>query len=133
MLSGSPRIGSVLTLGVDNPNGTQPAGAHPFLFFSLAPDGNYPCGSLIPGWGMGALGSSGEVLFATGAPNFQGRIVGPTWTGAGNPAPIPIFIPNSTGLLGLSVFTQGMLAAAPSATGNRFGFTTGLELRLGSN
>ena len=132
VLSGAPRIGTFVTLGVDNPNGTQPVGAIPFLFFSLAPDSNYPCGLPLPGWGMGARGSSGELLFAGGPPNYQGRAVGSRWTGAGHPAPIPIFIPNSSSLVGLSVFTQGMLVAAPSASGNHFGLTTGLELRIGS-
>jgi hypothetical protein len=105
---GSPRIGSVVTLGVDNPLGTQPAGSLPLLLLAFGLDPS-PCGLSIPGLGMAGSGAPGELHLAPG--RLLGTVLlGPAWTGPGNPAPIPVPIPADCSLIGASLYAQGLMA-----------------------
>ena len=105
-LSGSPEIGQTLVFGVDNPLGTQPPGALPFVVLSLIANSTQPCGTLLPGKGMAGGGAAGEFLLGSLLDIF---LVGAPWTGAGNPAPVSLFIPNDPILAGLQFYVQGVL------------------------
>ena len=117
VLSGSAQLGTTLTLGIDNPLGTQAAGSLPFLAISLAPVATFPIGVQVPGLGMASSTSPGELLIDLSPSQLAvGVVFGPAWTGPGQPAPIPLALPATPSLAGLSVFAQGALLDT-SATG----------------
>ena len=122
-LSGKPQIGTTWTLGIDNPLGTQPSGAA-FLRISLAPAPGFPCGTPLPGFGMTNPGvDNGELLIDLG--QVQVMVDNVPWTGTGNPAAIPINIPNLPSIVGIEGFAQG----ATMSAGN-FGLTNALTFSL---
>src|SRR6185436_13684034 len=59
ILAGTPRLGTNMTFGVDNPFGTQAPGAVPMVIASWNADARRPCGTLVAGLGMSAPGTSG--------------------------------------------------------------------------
>lgn len=131
ILSGSFNIGDSFTLGVHNPLGTQPPGSFAFIGLSLLPDPNYPCGT--PGFtsrfGMDP-GTNGEILIWLAPPQLLLPLKGPViWDGV-NPAPFPFTIPTVPALIGVHVFTQGLLVS-PSPMAVEFGTTVGLEIVIG--
>lgn len=129
LLSGTPAVGEVCVLGVDNPLGTQSIGSIPFVAFALSPQVGYPCGVSIPGWGMS--GPTGELLISVSGPNPVGPIlVGPPWQGPGQPSRMNLILPTACRAWGITVYCQGIML---DPTGSpRFGLTSGLELVLGS-
>ncbi len=130
LLSGVPSLGTTVTLGVDNPLGTQAPGSLPFLALTTAPDPAFPCGTLVPGFGMGGAGAAGELLISVTPPPFL-VLSGAPWAGPGTPAPIPLPIPVDTTILGASFYAQGLLVdTSPGATVS-FGLTDAVELRVG--
>ncbi len=131
VISGAPRLGQVLTLGVDNPLGTQGAGSLTFLFVSTAADPDYPCGSSIPGFGMNGPGANGELLIGVVPPDPAVSLMGPLWSVPGVPAPIPLAIPSDAALVGLVAFGQGMILDPASTYGVKFGLTEGVEMPIG--
>lgn len=130
LIAGAVKINTTITLGVDNPLGTQSMGSMPFVGISLGQDPGFlvtGTGTLVPGWGMS--GPSGELLISVAPPNPPVIKDGPAWTGAGNPAPIVIPIPNQLPLIGAKVYAQGLLIdpfALPT-----FGLTNALLLDIG--
>lgn len=132
LLAGEPRLGSTMVLGVDNPNGTQSPGSLPFVFFSRSPAHGYPCGTSLPGFGMGGPGSSGEFLIDFGAAARLGRLIGTPWTGAGNPTPVSCPLPADLAYLGLRVLVQAVMFDPTPTTGKCFGLSAGLDLRIGN-
>jgi len=113
LLSGSPRIGTSITFGVDNPFGTQAPGSTPMIVASWTASPRVPCGTLQARRGMSGPLASGELLIAP--PTYFSRR-GPAWTGPGNPAPVVYQIPLNTSLLGRTLYIQGrMLDASPGA------------------
>ncbi len=131
VLSGIPAPGTTITLGIDNPLGTQGMPSIPILALSTLADPAFPCGTPIPGLGMAGPGAAGELLVSLAFPNPLDLLSGPFWTGAGNPASVDLAIPASSGLLGLSVYLQGVLWDVFPAAQVPFGLTTGVELTLG--
>ncbi|MEM7200941.1 MAG: hypothetical protein AAF628_11780 [Planctomycetota bacterium] len=129
VLRGVPRLGADLRLGVDNPLGTQPAGSVAFLAIAERADPRFPCGTLVPGFGMAGPGAVGELLFDPSAA-FAVEL-GEGWSGAGNPSPFRLSIPDVCTLLGGEVFVQGGLVDATPGAPVRFGLTTGLQVRVG--
>jgi len=129
VISGEPRLGQDVVLGLDNPLGTQPAFSVPFLAVSADPDLNYPCGTVIPGWGMGG---SGELLISMVPPEPTVLLVGPVWIGAGNPAPITLSVPNMPALVGQTYYGQGLIYDPSVTFGVKFGLTDAVELPIGS-
>ena len=133
VLGGRPSIGSAVTVGLDNPLGTQAAGAQSYFFLSLAPDPNFPAGTSVPGFGQGAPGAAGELLIAVLSsqllsPAYQG----PPWLGPGQPASITLAVPNDPNLVGQSIYGQGILIDPTAGAGGvRFGLTDAVELRIG--
>jgi hypothetical protein len=130
VLAGTPEIGTQVTLGIDNPLGTQAVGSFPILVLSLQPDPGYPCGTALPGFGMSGTGEL-LVSLASGALITPFR-VGSPWAGPGVPAPVGVPIPNDPALLGEQVYAQGLLFDPSAAYGVRYGLTEAVELRLGS-
>ena len=114
VLGGSPEPGQTLTLGVDNPLGTQPVGSIPLLFVANAPALGFPCGLPLPGSGMG--GGDGEVLISIAPPNPLLFLLGPVWTGAGNPAPFALMFPNKPSLIGQRIYVQGAMVDITGTT-----------------
>ncbi len=131
VLSGAPSLGSSVTLGIDNPLGTQAAGSLPFLALAFGPAPGFPCGVPLPNFGMASAGASGELLIGVSPPNPFLTLAGPAWTGAGSPAPLPVAIPSTATLIGVSLYGQGLLFdPSPGAT-VVFGLTEGAELVVG--
>ena len=126
ILAGSPRIGTSMTFGIDNPFGTQAAGSIPLLVGSWSASPRFPCGTLQANRGMSAPRKAGELLIA-GSLAFSRR--GSAWAGPGNPAPVVYPIPNLTSLLGRTLYVQGRLqdrslgAAIPLAFADGFALT----------
>ena len=121
IVSGEPAIGTTLTFGIDNPLGTQSAGALPVLLYSLTPPVG-SCGVPLPGFGMAGGGAGGALLVG---PNFDG-ILGAPWAGSGTPAPVSAPLPNLASLIGVSIYTQGALIG-----GGGKGLTDAIELLVG--
>lgn len=126
-LAGVPSIGTVLTLGIDNPTGSQPAPGTGMLFLATQQDPLFVLtgtGILLPGYGMS--GPNGELLISVAVPNpFMSKIAH-GWAGAGNPMPVPLAIPNSFDLVGITVYAQGALFA-----GSYVALTNGLRIYVG--
>jgi hypothetical protein len=130
LVGGAVKINTTATLGVDNPLGSQSVGSLPFVGIANAQDPTFVgtgTGTPIPGWGMS--GPTGALLISVGAPNPLLSLSGPAWTGAGNPAPVALSIPNLVTLVGLKVYGQGILLD-PFSTPT-FGLTNGLILDIG--
>jgi hypothetical protein len=127
-LSGAPILGSTWTLGVDNPLGTQPAGSVAILVVTPAADRDFPCGTLLPGFGMTAPGTVGELLLDLDGAN---TVLGPiTWNGMGNHASFAIPIPVATDLVGAEFFLQGAVADLGGTSGIPVGLTEALAVRI---
>ncbi len=128
VLSGTPRIGQSVVLGVDNPAGTQNAGAIPVIAPASTPAAGYPCGVAKPGWGMS--GPSGELLISLAPPNPLPLLFGAPWAGPGTPAGVSVSIPNTPSLVGSSYYFQGLMFDPTSAV--RFGLTNAIVMTFGS-
>ncbi len=129
VLGGEPALGSTLTLGVDNPAGTQTPGSLAFLALAGSPDPGTPCGTLIPGWGMS--GPFGELLLSVVAPNPL-AVLGPAaWSGPGVPAGVPTAFSTNPALVGVPLYYQGLLFDATGGGGIVFGLTEALQVVVG--
>ena len=126
VIDGTPRIGSALVLGIDNPLGTQRAGSSAVLYFSLGANPAYPCGSPYPGAGMG--GGDAELLIQTGPPNPVRVLYGGGWSMPGQPVELTLMIPGNPGLIGMKVYAQGYLSDPGGPI--PLGLTDALELTL---
>lgn len=123
-VGGLPFVGAVLQLGVDNPLGTQLPGSLAFLYVTTSPDSAGPCGTPIPGLGMG--GGPGELLVDLTTPKL---IVGAaSWPGVGQLAQLDLAIPNYPILIGTHIFAQGVLLDLVGPLGMTL--TQGLDIPL---
>jgi len=120
--SGPARIGQPLTFTLHDVTGTMAQPAASFLAISSAAAPGYPAGLPIPGWGLTGPGTSGDLLLAT----IDQVLVGPTWNGA--PANLTIPVPSLPALVGLELFTQGVLVDSTP----RIAVTSGLRFVIGS-
>ena len=128
VLSGTPKLDTVMEFGLDNPLGTQAAGAAAVLLLSFDPDPAYPCGSPVPGNGMG--GGDAERLIRVVPPNPVRRISGIPFGGPGFPGRVTLAVPPHPGLAGRRIYCQGFLFDPTAAQGVRMGLTDALELTL---
>ena len=128
--AGEPAPGGTLFFGVDNPLGTQSPGSIALLSMALAPDAGFPCGIPVPGLGMSGPGAFGEILISLLA--YESYFSGDAWTGAGNPAPVYVGLPDSPVLSGLTLFFQGLIIdpTAVPGVGVPFGLTSALALGI---
>jgi hypothetical protein len=125
-LSGRPAVGETWTLGVENPLGTQAPGSLAVLAVSIAPDPSYPCGTVLPGFGMASPAAAGELLISVMAPNpviFLGPL---PWAGLGAPAPFALAVPSDPVLAGIPMYAQGALVDS----GTWVGLSMGLETAI---
>lgn len=127
ILSGTGRIGTSITFGVDNPLGTQAVGSVPFVALATAPDPNFPCGTQLNGFGMD--GGPGELLIQFNPKPFR-TLIGPAWTGAGNPAPIVLNIPPNSALVGFKLYVQGRMMDSTPGAQVRVGLAGAFEITL---
>jgi PKD repeat protein len=127
ILAGSPRLGTSMTFGVDNPYGTQAVGSIPRVQGTWTAHASQPCGALVAGQGMSAPGASGELLL--GSPILWTRS-GSAWQGPGVPGPVVVPIPASTSLLGRTLFVQGRLNDRTTGAAITLGLADGFALTL---
>lgn len=128
LMSGMPSLGSTVTLGVDNPLGTQSPGSVASLLLAAGPQAAYPCGIGVAGFGMRGPGVPGEFLIG-----LSGVVSVPasSWSGAGTPASVGIAIPQVAGIVGASVYAQGVILDLAAAQGVAIGLTDGMQLLIG--
>ncbi|HEX6811020.1 MAG TPA: hypothetical protein VF384_05285 [Planctomycetota bacterium] len=129
--TGRPAIGATTVLSLTNPLGTQAGGATlGVLFLGLGPAPGFPCGVSIPGWGMSGTGQPGEVLLDLTSPiaSFTGGI----WTGVGQPVEFAYAAPMLPGLMGQSLYAQGLLVDLSPAAAIVFALSNAVRLTLGS-
>ena len=125
--SGSPGIGTNMTLRLTNP--LDPA-AGPGLgaaFLATAPDANFPAGTPVPGLGL-SPNLIGEIVLSL-APPDPFLVLGPGLWAEGGDVDLVLTIPNDPSLVGLNVFAQGALIDTTTADG--IGMTNGLQLTIG--
>jgi len=125
-------VGATAQFAIDNPNDTQHPGAITSLGLSAGADAAFPCGSLLPGFGMGGFGAIGELLIDASPGALFEPLHGHPW--AGDPLPMNVPVPLSYSLVGKEVFVQGLLfdPASSDGSGAVFGLTNGLRVVVGS-
>jgi PKD repeat protein len=131
VLSGTASLGSTFVLGLDNPLGTQAPNAKTFLFFAYGPDPSFPCGFLVPNFGMSGPGAAGELLLDLALFDSLLAIFGPPWQGLGMPAAFPLSVPNDPTLLGHPLYSQGILIDSSALFGVKFALTDAVEIVTG--
>ncbi|MFO1078678.1 MAG: hypothetical protein U1E73_13220 [Planctomycetota bacterium] len=126
--TGRPAIGTAVTLAVGNPLATQAAGTLAFLAYALAPHAAYPCGQVVPGFGMAGSGANGEILVD---PAVLAATFGGVWNGA-SPVEFVFAPPPTPAYYGLPIFAQGVLLDLAANAPAPIGLTTALRLTIGS-
>jgi hypothetical protein len=79
---------------------------------------------------MTGPGAAGELLISLVPPDPFEVLAGPAWGGPGNPAEISIPIPGDPGLVGTTVYGQGLLVDPAAAGGVRFGLTDAVRIHV---
>ena len=131
VLSGAPRIGTTVTLGVDNPLGTQGPNSRAYLWMSTRADTAYPCGTPLANFGMAGPGAMGEILVNRSSGILLKTVTGGVWSTPGTPAPVPLAMPTALAWIGQSVYVQGYLVDSRITYGVRAGVTDALKLLIG--
>ncbi|TAJ25121.1 MAG: hypothetical protein EPO68_00440 [Planctomycetota bacterium] len=128
-VSGLPRPGQSFVLAAHNPVGSQAPGSLAYLALSLAPAIGYPCGIPLPGFGFS--GGNGELLIDIGAGILLSPLVGPAlWNGA--PANLTVNVPPTSSLVGLYVFSQGILFDPSVGATVPLGLTNAMRVTIGT-
>jgi len=128
--SGEARLGQTIIVGVDNPLGTQGSNSAASVWMSRQADALYPCGTLLPNFGMSGPGANGEILVNRNAGVLIKTVVGGRWTAPGSPAMVPIVLPTALSWIGQSIYLQGVLTDGRVTYGVRTGVTDGLKLLI---
>ncbi|MEM7307267.1 MAG: hypothetical protein AAF682_11385 [Planctomycetota bacterium] len=122
---GQPAINEFLQIAVFNNQGTQGGGAA-WLALGATPPPNYPCGTLVAGWGMAGGGAPGELLVPQ-----QDAVLGPIdWDGV-LPVVFQIFLPDEPGLVGTRLYFQGLLRDPDPAAVVPLALTEALDVCVG--
>ena len=130
VLGGRSQLGDELVIGLDNPTDSQSQGTTlPFLALATAPAPGFPCGLLVPGWGMEALAPNGELLLSVVPPNPFALLAGAPWQGPGLPSEFALPIPANPLLSGAVLYAQGFLVD-PVLFAAPFAATGALEFEL---
>ena len=119
-VAGAARIGQALSLTLHDPSGGFTNPALTAIALSGAAAVGFPCGPILPGYGLGQVALPGEVLLQS----IDALATGPLWMGA--PVPFPLTIPLQLNLAGQRVHLQGLLIS------DRIGLTRGLSVLIGS-
>jgi plastocyanin len=129
-VSGAPHVGQTWTLGVDNPvPGGQTPGSLAVLGVATQPAPGFPCGLALPGFHMDPATAAGELLLSFVPPNPL-VIAGPVaWSGPGSPASIALPFPSTPTLVGIEIYTQGMIFDPTGS--NTFGASRGIRATIG--
>lgn len=131
VLAGEPKLGTDITIGIDDPRGDLQSGSTlSLLYTSLSADPSVPCGSRIQ---LTTMARPYEILINTqDGSGFTEPLVGGVWLGPGQPSPVNVNIPFEPGIVGSSAFLQGaILEIGNGALVTGIVLTEGLELRLG--
>lgn len=129
VVAGLPRPGQSFTLAAHNPSASQAPGSLAYLALSLAPAPGYPCGIPLPGFGFS--GGNGELLIDVGAGMLLSPLVGPAlWNGV--PANLTVNVPPSSNLVGLYVFSQGVIFDPSVGAAIPFGLTSAIRVTIGT-
>jgi len=131
ILSGAPRLGTTLMLGVDNPLGTQGPNSRAYAWMSLKPDAAYPCGTLAANLGMAGAGAPGEILVNRTAGVLIKTVTGGLWSRPGVPATVSLVLPSAISWIGSPLYVQGYLTDGRVTYGVRTGVTDALKLLIG--
>tara|TARA_R110002072_G_scaffold87129_3_gene196631 strand:+ start:44194 stop:45264 length:1071 start_codon:yes stop_codon:yes gene_type:complete len=118
-INGNAELGQTLQFALMEPTGQLPTPAVSALALAATRDINFPCGTLLPGFGL-ASGSAGEVLLGS----IDALATGPTFLGGS--AIMFVTLPNQASLLGQEFYFQGLLAST------RVGLTRGVAIRIGN-
>ena len=129
VVSGTPTLGSTLVVGIANPMGTQSLESVPFLAVSALPDASYPCGTIVPGYGM-LVPYTGELLL--GSSPFL-MLSGPSRVDASSPAEIAVEFPSNAAFAGIVLHAQGLLIDLSPGAQPRVGLTEALRLEVTSD
>ncbi len=124
-VSGSTSIGTGLVLGLDNPAGTQPVGTPAALLLGFAPDQDFPCGTLLPGFGL--VGPDGELQVDPGA-GLLTYASGLTWGGPGQRAEVTLPIPRDFLLVGRRLHALGVFVDPTPGAAVPVGLTDAIEI-----
>ena len=114
-----PVAGGTVNVMLDDPTAQMPLPCATLIALSLQPHPAFPCGVVLPNYGLGAPGTPGERLI--GSP-FRRR-VGPAYDGT--PVTYPVDMP--PGLVGQTLYVQGFLVDPT----NRVGATEAMEFLIG--
>jgi len=133
LLSGQPAVGQSFKLGVRNTATTTKPAAFAYLVFATAPDANFPAGTVLKGFGLGAPGAKGELLVSLLPPNPLGTLGPVGWAGGvAPPAPFLFAIPNNPNLVGVDLYFQGtLITPSQGFSGSSLGLTNGLKVTVG--
>lgn len=123
---GRPALGTQVGFGLSDPTGLEPAGLIGAVFVCLQQAPGFPCGIVVPGFGMGHTGQSGEVLVDIGAPHEPLPAI---YGGPGTTTNVGFSLPLDQVLLGLPIYAQGAIVDLSVL---EFGLTNALVLTLGS-
>ncbi|MEZ5976724.1 MAG: hypothetical protein R3F34_00675 [Planctomycetota bacterium] len=129
VLSGDAVLGTTVTIGLDNPLGTQAPGSIPVLFLSATADPAYPCGQPAYGLSMFGPAQAGELLVDVFGPGLLAISIGAPWAGPGSPSAFPVALPVLPFLVGKTIYAQGAIVDPTSST-VAIGATEGLRLTL---
>ena len=119
-VSGTPALSQSVSISVDDPSGTMTAPASTVFLFSASADAAFPCGTPVPGFGLG--GPAGELLVQIPVISVNG----PAWNGSA--VSLNVAIPGSSSIVGIAVYVQGVLVDGTP----RIGLTDAVELLIGA-
>jgi formylglycine-generating enzyme required for sulfatase activity len=128
LTAGSPWIGTSFQLSVRNTAVANPSLGFAYLYLASRP-AQGGAGLVLPGLGLGAPGSSGELLIDVFPPN-PFLTLGPTFYpgGTSSAANFSLSVPPNPALVGVDVYAQGLLVT--DNQGFLLGLTNALQIPL---
>jgi hypothetical protein len=132
VLAGEARVGGSFTIGLDNPLGTQSAGALGVLALTKFADAAFPCGTPAYGLSMAGPSFAGELLVDLGPASLVSLRFTTPFGGPGAPATATYTIPANAALVGVVAHVQGFLLDVSGTTDVVVGATRALRLDVES-
>jgi hypothetical protein len=125
-----PLLGQAMQIRLDDPTDSAaltPGATIGLLAMCTAPAPGYPCGFVLPGLGA-ASGSGSELLVSLAGGDLFALKYGGAWNGPGQPLSFSHAVPAVTAILGVTLYTQGLLV---DATTGVLVLSEGLDLVVG--